>query len=113
MKTVQFQDDMVKKSQDMKDHCYWCDVLLNHYCRTWMDRQVYWTVRERARQHGDVLVVAIDSYDKAKVTLPRYPFGRTPKKPIYEQIRRPLDALVMFFYISAFYYYVQYLDNHD
>lgn len=43
--------------------------------------------RERARQHGDMLVLIIDSYDKAKVTLPRFPFQRTPKKPIYEQIK--------------------------
>jgi hypothetical protein len=72
----------------MNDHLYWSNALLHHYSRTWSDRQIYWLIRERATKHNDVLVCIIDSYDKAKVTLPRFPFGRTPKKPVYERIHR-------------------------
>lgn len=77
----------------MKEHVYWCDTLLNHYTRTWKDRETYWMARERSRQQRDVLVLILDSYDKAKVTLPRYPYGRCPKKPIYERIHRPSTAI--------------------
>ena len=58
-----------------------------------MDREVYWVARSRSRIQKDLVVLIIDSYDKAKVTLPRYPFGRTPKKPVFEKIRRSLAAL--------------------
>lgn len=74
--------------KDMKEHVYWSDCLLHHYSRTWQDRQIYWMARERAQRHNDLLVLILDSYDHAKVCLPRFPFGRTPKRPIYEQIRR-------------------------
>lgn len=78
----------------MKDHCYWSDRLLDHYHRTFNDRQVYWAARERAKTHGDLLCMIIDSYDKGKVTLPRWPFGRVPKKTLYEATHRKLSALV-------------------
>ena len=72
----------------MQSHVYWCDALLHHYTRTYQDRLVYWEARERARLQRDILVLIQDGYDRAKVTLPRYPFGRVPKKGIYERIKR-------------------------
>lgn len=68
------------------------DRLLQHYLATLKDRQTYWLARDRAKTVGDILVLAIDSYDRAKVTLPRFPFKRTPKKPVYDQIKRALAA---------------------
>lgn len=68
------------------------DRLLQHYMKTLKDRQIYWAARERAKTVGDVLVLIIDSYDRAKVVLPRFPFQRTPKKAIYDQIRSALTA---------------------
>ena len=88
--------DLGLESKDLKSHCYWSDRLLDHYFRTLSDRQIYWLARERAKSFGDLLVMAIDSYDKAKVTVPRRAFGRTPKKPIYEQTHRELPAMVKF-----------------
>jgi hypothetical protein len=66
-------------SKDLQEQSLWSDRLLTHYFQTFSDRQVYWTARERAKTFGDMLVVIIDSYDKCKVTLPRWAFGRTPK----------------------------------
>lgn len=85
----------------MREHCRKSDELLAHYFQTYCDRAVYWTARERARTCGDILVLIIDSYDKAKVTLPRWPFQRTPKKPIYEATRR--DS---FEYYSSFFMFL-------
>lgn len=78
--------------KDLKSHAEYSDRLLTHYSQTLKDRQIYWCARDRARIHGDILVLIIDSYDKAKVCLPRFPFQRTPKKPIYDRIRRTLFA---------------------
>lgn len=79
-------------SKDLQEQSLWSDRLLTHYFQTFSDRQVYWTARERAKTFGDMLVVIIDSYDKCKVTLPRWAFGRTPKKPVYERVHSKLTA---------------------
>ena len=79
--------------KDVKEHCLWSDRLLDHYLKTFNDRQVYWTARERAKTHGDLMVLILDSYDKGKVTLPRWPFSRTPKKVCYETIHRWQSAV--------------------
>lgn len=81
----------------MKEHCFFADQLLQHYQATWKDREIYWAARDYARHHrGTMLVLILDSYDKAKVTLPRWPYGRVPKKPFYEKTRRLLSALSCF-----------------
>lgn len=46
--------------------------------------------RDLSKQ-GQTLVLIQDGYDKAKCVLPRYPFGRTPKRPVYEQTHSNLD----------------------
>ena len=74
--------------EDFGDHARLCDLLLGHYTQSWRDREVYWTARQRSQVHGDLVTVILDSYDKAKLMLPKFPQGRTPKKPIYETIRR-------------------------
>ena len=74
--------------EDVKKYCELSQQLLDHYLKTLQDRQTYWTARERAKTVGDLLVLNIDSYDKAKVTLPRWPFQRCPKRAIYDQVRR-------------------------
>ena len=74
----------------------WSDFLLSHYTKTFADRSVYWTARERSKTHQDLLTMAVDSYDKGKVTLPRWPFQRTPKKAIFESTHRNLTAYSIF-----------------
>lgn len=85
-------------AEDLKSHCQFSQQLLNHYFAVLEDRKVYYTARERGKTFKDVLVLIIDSYDKAKVTLPRWPFQRCPKRPIYEQVRRSLSANNLIFY---------------
>jgi len=71
------------------------DRLLGHYTEAWKDRQVYYQARQRARSQSDLLVMILDSFDKCKMSLPRWKFGRTPKRPIYEAINRILTKKCM------------------
>jgi len=57
---------------------------------------MYWCLREYSRAHEGLVAVIIDSYDKAKLSLPRWPFSRTPKKSLYEETRRSLANPVFF-----------------
>ena len=52
--------------------------------------------REYSRSHEGLITVIIDSYNKAKLSLPRWPFGRVPKKSIYEETRRSLTIFETF-----------------
>ncbi|CAL1162578.1 unnamed protein product [Cladocopium goreaui] len=67
--------------------------LFAHFTRTWRDRQIYWLAKERARVQQDLLVVIVDSYDHAKMSLPKFPNGRTPKRSLYENTRRTFLTL--------------------
>lgn len=69
------------------------DQLLGHYTQTFKDRNVYYAARERSRSQRDILVCILDSFDKAKMVVPRWCWGRTPKKPIYEQIHRNSESI--------------------
>lgn len=80
MLVVGFQDFALQKQ--------YCDELLGHYTEAWRDRQVYYQARQRAKSQNDLLVVILDSFDKCKMVLPRWAFGRTPKRPIYETTHR-------------------------
>ena len=52
--------------------------------------EVYWSARRRSQTHRDLMCVVCDSYDKSKLMIPKYPYNRTPKRPIYETIKRVL-----------------------
>lgn len=67
--------------------------LLYHYTQSWRDREVYWLARTRAKTQGDICVMILDSYDHAKLALPKWPMSRTPKRPIFEQTRRTMSKL--------------------
>ena len=75
-------------SKDFATHAKECDALLQHYTQQFRDREIYWMNREYSRAKEGLVSVIIDSYDKAKLSLPRFPFGRVPKKSIYEETRR-------------------------
>ena len=64
------------------------DRLLGHYTQVWKDRQTYYQARQRAKSQHDILVMILDSFDKCKLVLPRWGFGRTPKRPLYETTHR-------------------------
>ena len=80
--------DSIRQATDFAEHARLCDLLLGHYTQQWRDREIYWLARDRSQAQKDLLCIIVDSYDKAKVTLPRFPGGRTPKKTLYENTRR-------------------------
>lgn len=80
----------LRACSDFATHAKIADELLGHYTLMWRDREVYWKSRERSQTHMDQLSVVVDSYDKAKIMLPRWPANRLPKKSLYEVIRRAL-----------------------
>ena len=85
-------------SKDFLQHAKIADRLLGHYCQQWKTRECYWLARTRSQQVGDLLCMMVDSYDKAKCMLPKYPRGRTPKQVIYEQIKRASSGRSNLFY---------------
>ncbi|CAL1126071.1 unnamed protein product [Cladocopium goreaui] len=78
----------LSNATDFLQHAKIADRLLGHYCQQWKNRESYWLARSRAQQVGDPCCMMIDSYDKAKCMLPKFPRGRTPKQVIYESVKR-------------------------
>ena len=78
--------------KDFQQHAVLCDRLLGHYSLQWRDRSTYWVARDRSQLHQDLICLIIDSYDKAKCLVPRFPFQRTPKRTVYEQYKRTMTA---------------------
>jgi hypothetical protein len=87
--------------KDFRTHAQECDALLQHYVQQFRDREVYWLAREYSRAREGLLTVIIDSYDKAKLSLPRWPFGRVPKKSLYEETRRTSAVQPVFFLVCG------------
>ena len=75
---------------------------------------MYYLARERAKTQRDMITIIIDSYDHAKMSLPKWPMMRTPKRSLFENTRRHPIALchmkvcgfmivyVMFFCVPQF-----------
>ena len=83
----------IRNAGDFESHARLTDQLLGHYTEMYRDREVYWMSRERSQAQGDILTVILDSYDKAKIQLPRFPGTRVPKKAVYEAIKRHWEEL--------------------
>ena len=99
-----------KALEDFMRHAKLCDELLAHFTQQYRDREMYYLARERSRGRRDMLTAIVDSYDKAKIMLPRYPHGgRNPKKRDYEKSRRVLVWLVNIFSLCPFYIYISVL----
>ena len=49
----------------------------------------------------DLLCVMVDSFDKSKLCLPRYPYGRCPKRAVYEAFGRNLSQFGLLVFIFA------------
>ena len=56
---------------------------------------MYYIARERAKVQRDIMTLIVDSYDHAKLSLPKYPMSRTPKRTVFEATRRNLIELVI------------------
>ena len=79
--------------KDFAEHAKLCQQLLEHYHGQWLDRRVYWAARDRAALERDLICINIDSFDKSKLYLPKFPFNRTPKRTVYENCTRLLDEI--------------------
>ena len=74
-----------------------------HYADQYADRCLYWSLRHASRMRDNVLVIIIDSMDKAKFAWPRYPWARLPKN--LEGLIRPrlsLTAAIAHGYVTNF-----------
>ena len=60
-------------AQDFVRHAHLCDELLGHFTQQYRDRELYYLARERSRGWKDLLTIIVDSYDKAKIILPKFP----------------------------------------
>ena len=78
-------------AKDFRAQIKWSDMLLAHFTMQWRDRMTYWLARQRSRSVKDMLTCIIDSYDKAKIMLPKFLNSRTPKSVIYETVRRTMS----------------------
>ena len=75
-----------------------------HYADQYADRCLYWALRHASRMRDNVLVIIIDSMDKAKFAWPRYPWARLPKN--LEGLIRPrlsLTAAIAHGYVTNFF----------
>lgn len=69
----------IKCSKDLATHAVAADQYMRHLAGQFADRRTYWQMRSRASQEKDTLVLIVDSMDKSKFKLPRYPDGVCPK----------------------------------
>lgn len=75
-------------AKDFLTHAKIADRLLGHFTAQYLDRQMYYLARSRSRCQKDMLTCIIDSYDKAKCSVPKW--VRAPKKSVYEGLKRAL-----------------------
>ncbi|CAK9035415.1 unnamed protein product, partial [Durusdinium trenchii] len=98
----------IESCSDFLTHAKLSDELLGHFVRQYRDRHIYYLARARARTQKDLLTLIIDSYDKAKCSLPKWCKSRAPKKSIYEATKRTAITLTcaichgwgIYFYLS-------------
>lgn len=92
-------------NKDFKVHADLCDQLLSHYTAQWADRQVYWKARAFSANRKGMLCVIIDTFDRAKLSLPKWPYGRTPKRATYEITNRSSnnDEILFHWVVGCFY----------
>lgn len=68
----------------------WARAWRQHLQDQYHDRMIYWALRfESRRPQADVLVIIIDSMDKAKTVWPKYPYNKKPHELEATQVPRP------------------------
>lgn len=77
--TCQRLKAQLRHANDVATHARYADKLMRHLQGQFMDRQVYWDLRSRAKRDADIIVCIQDSMDKGKFALPKFVDGRVPK----------------------------------
>ena len=69
----------IRHAKNLHQHATAADCYMRHLSGVFSDRQVYATYKVRASQQRDIINLIVDSMDKSKFRLPRFPNGRCPK----------------------------------
>ena len=69
----------IKHATTIQRHAKCADEYMRHLSGVFADRQAYMQYKWRAIHQRDVLTIMIDSMDRSKFKLPRFPYGRCPK----------------------------------
>ena len=77
----------IKHAATIQRHAECADKYMRHLSGVYSDRQAYAQYKWRAIHQRDVITMIIDSMDKSKFRLPRFPHGRCPKT--LENRKRP------------------------
>ena len=72
---------------DLAKKLRYAQLLRAHIRAQYQDRVLYWSLRFASRQYQNVLTIIIDSMDKTRFSIPRFPFGEKPKE--LEGFNRP------------------------
>ena len=83
-----------------------------HYQLQYLDRSIYWSLRQLSQAGKDVLTIIIDGMDKTKFAWPRWPFDRLPKS--MEKLVRPkvvFTAAIAHGWCTALFMTNEYMDH--
>lgn len=77
----------IKTARTLHTHAQRADEYMRHLSGIYADRQVYSQYKLRASNQRDIINLIVDSMDRSKFKLPRWPGGRCPKS--METRKRP------------------------
>lgn len=77
----------IRHAKTIQRHAQCADQYMRHLSGIYADRQVYSQYKWRAINQRDIICIIVDSMDRSKFRLPRFPQGRVPKS--LETRKRP------------------------
>ena len=77
----------IKTARTLHTHAKFADEYMRHLSGIYADRQVYSQYKLRSTNQRDIINLIVDSMDRSKFKLPRWPGGRCPKS--METRKRP------------------------
>ena len=95
----------IKHAKTIQAHATFADQYMRHLSGVYSDRQTYAQYKWRAIHRKDIICCIVDSMDRSKFRLPRFPQGRCPKS--LENRRRPeLEVTAAILHGRAVYVYL-------
>ena len=85
----------ITNAKSLTAHLQSAQLLVDHLRLQWLDRQVYWSMRSRARTERDVLCLISDGMDRSKFALPQWDGGRAPKLGEAANCRPDLEVVAV------------------
>ena len=96
----------IKHAKSIQSHAKFADQYMRHLSGVYADRQTYAQYKWRAIHQRDIVCAIIDSMDRSKFRLPRFPQGRCPKsletrkRPELEVTAAILHGRAIFVYLT-------------